>query len=381
MRKKLLDTSILSLSLITGIATLLSAAIPFLEEYYPTVSTGAVESLVTVPSLGSVISILLNPFIVKKIGLKKTVLTGILGTAFFGTIPFLVEGFTFIYCSRFLMGLGVGLFSPHAISLIALNYTGQKKAVLLGLQVGMSALGNALFLFLAALLVQNNWHFIYLLHLSLLVIFLLIWRFVPDNKQLRNAHPEQTTALPGAAVAYLVIGLWTFLIIYGVQLKIPAYLAGQAGGGAATGSLTLSLMNLMGLAAGILFGPLLKRLGSSLFTAGYLTAGLAVLLLAFSRTAAVGMVAAVLFNFVYSFTGPYIVLRLNSLTPEKAIIKVNSWFSLMVIGSQFIAPLFWNLIGSTLRFGTSPLLMLIAVLLLLTGILVTRIFNPQQIEN
>ena len=366
--KKSQDLSILSLSLITGIATLLSAAIPSLAAYYPAHDLRSIESLVTIPSLGSIFTIIFNPFFVKRWGMKKTVLLGILLVMISGVLPFFMTKFTVVFLSRFLLGLGIGLFSPHAISLISLFYEGEKKATLLGLQVGISALGNAIFLLLAAIVIHYQWQSIYLLHLLLVPIFFLIVKFVPDVPTpvtLEKNKFRLTISKP--ATGYLGLCLWTFIIIFGVQLKVPTLLANLEQGNLALGGLTLSLMNIMGLFAGLLFGILLKRFHYRLLVFGYLGAGMMVLLLAVSSNVLLSMLSAILFNFIYSFTGPYIILRLNTFTPTHEIVKINSLFSLMIIGSQFLAPLFWNTFSQFTHASTAQLLLSIATMLLVTG--------------
>lgn len=362
------DFSVLSLSLITGAATLLSAAIPYLTNYYSDTSVGTIESLVAIPSLGSILTIVLNHLVVKKLGMKRTVLLGVLIAAIFGMLPFVISSLPFVFLFRFILGLGIGLFSPHAISLISLLYDGQKKATLLGLQVGITALGNALFLLFASMIISKNWAYIYLLYGSLLVVFWLVVQFVPD-RPLPSASKQQASKprISSKSAAYLLLCLWTFMIIYGVQFKIPTLLAGLPDGNEALGGVTLSLMNLAGLFAGLSFGPLLKRFPRSLFIAGYLGAGIMVLLLAFSTKSLVSMVSAIAFNFVYSFTGPFIILQLNTFTPKEEIVKINSLFSLVIIGSQFVAPIFWNTFIRVFAVSTNQLLVWIAVFLGITG--------------
>ncbi|AKG35804.1 MFS transporter [Paenibacillus durus] len=369
--KKAQDISILSLSLITGVATLLSASIPSLVEYYSNYHLGSIESLVTVPSLGSIFTIIFNSFFVKKMGMKKTVLLGIFLVTISGVLPFFMSNFVVVFLLRFVLGLGIGLFSPHAISLISIFYEGQKKATLLGMQVGISALGNSIFLLLAAIVIHYHWQSIYLLHLILIPIFFLIFKFVPEvPTQVTHEKTGNRFAISKQAVIYLSLCLWTFIIIFGVQLKVPTLLSGLENGNTSLGGLTLSLMNLMGLFAGVLFGFLLKRFHYRLFAFGYIGAGIMVLVLALSSNVILSMISAILFNFIYSFTGPYIILQLNTFTPNHEIAKINSLFSLMIIGSQFIAPIFWNTFSTIINASTIQLLLYIAIMLIGTGLLV-----------
>lgn len=212
-----------------------------------------------------------------------------------------------------------------------------------------------------------------------MIIFLLILKFVPEiiiEESKKKTH--QSKLFSKEIVGYLVLCLWTFIVIFGVQLKIPTLLASLDNGDASLGGMTLSIMNLMGLFAGITFGPLLRKFRYRVFIFGYFGAGVTVLLLALSTNVLLSMISGILFNFIYSFTGPFIVLQLNTLTPREAIVKVNSFFSLIIIGSQFAAPLFWNTVANIFQLSTMQLLLLIAVMLVVTSLIIFLVFNRKD---
>jgi len=143
--------SILSLSTVTGITTVITGIIPQLKETFPKVPTTIIELLVTIANFSALITLLLNPLLTKKFNLKKIVILGLVISVLAGIVPLFSTSFVLIMISRIILGLGVGLFSPHAISLIAHSYHGKLRARLLGYQTGLSALGNAVLLGLASL--------------------------------------------------------------------------------------------------------------------------------------------------------------------------------------------------------------------------------------
>ncbi len=102
-------------------------------------------------------------------------ISGLLISAIMGLIPAITTNFTVIMVSRLGLGLGVGLFSPHAISLLTHSFTDDLRARLLGYQTGLSALGNAILLGLAGLLISLSWHAVFWLY-GLLVIVAGAWR-------------------------------------------------------------------------------------------------------------------------------------------------------------------------------------------------------------
>lgn len=378
--KKIQDISVLSISLITGVATMLSVIIPHLVDQYPMYNLGIIESLVAVPSAGAIVTILLNAKIAEKIGLKKTVELGIIGAALSGIAPIVIQGIIPFFISRFLLGLGIGLFSPHAISFITLFYSGKKRATFLGLQVGITAAGNALFLLLANIVSNLDWTLVYLLYLLLIPILVLVIKYIPSPKIEQDTKQKESKQLFSKTIwFYFILCTLTFIIIYGVQLKIPTLFLELRKGNASLGGMVLSGMNLAGLLAGISFGVLMKKIGKWTLMLGYLGAGIKVFLLFFSKSVWLSLVSAILFNYVYSFTGPFIVLMLNTFASKEQVVRVNAIFTLIIIGSQFLAPIIWNFLGSFLQGPTASVLFLISSILLFIAISVAYLTKNDRI--
>lgn len=155
MQPRLTTTvSILSLSTVTGITTVITGIIPQLKRTFPTVPTTMIEWVVTIANCSALITLLLNPRLTNRWGLRPVVISGLLISAIMGLIPAITTNFTVIMLSRLGLGLGVGLFSPHAISLLTHSFTGDLRARLLGYQTGLSALGNAILLGISG---HSNW--------------------------------------------------------------------------------------------------------------------------------------------------------------------------------------------------------------------------------
>lgn len=116
--------SILSLSTVTGITTIVTGVIPQLKKAFPNIPTTVIEWFVTIANLTALLTLLFNPYLAKKFGVKKVVIFGLILSSLTGLIPTFTDNFWLLLLSRCLLGLGIGLFSPHAISLIAHSYKG-----------------------------------------------------------------------------------------------------------------------------------------------------------------------------------------------------------------------------------------------------------------
>ena len=338
--------SILSLSTVTNITTIVTGVIPQLKQSFPTIPTTLIEWSVTVANLSALVTLLLNPKLTEKFSIKAVVVTGLIFSALTGLIPAFINNFWAIFVSRILLGLGVGLFSPHAISLIAHSYSGELRARLLGYQTGLTALGNSILLALAGILIGISWHQVFFLYLLLLVVALLIFFFVPNVKV---EAKESKATLPKTKWRLILIMFVTYLLIWGVQLKLPSYFTFKKLGDSQIINWTLSAMNLGGLLAGLSFGFVHKKIHRYTLTLGYCGAAISLLLLWLTNNGTVAIVSAVFFNFIYSYTGPFLVFTSNQGLKQEQINTLSSYLTIATIISAFFAPLLWNTLGI---FGT-----------------------------
>lgn len=276
--------SILSLSLVTGVGTIMTVIIPLMAIQFPRQSLTSLESFVTITSLSALVTILMNDFLVRRWGIKKVVLVGLISTMIFGFLPIFFLDFNLMMISRVLLGLGIGLYSPHAISLISLFYMGEERAYLLGIQMGIAALGNAIFLTMAGFLAKFEWSFAFLVYLFLGGIAWLIYRYVPSTAIGNKKSVGKVPSIDYRTKKYLILCFVTFLIIWGVQLKIPTFLVQNQIYSSGRSGLLLSSMNIAGMIAGFLFGFFFEKLKNNLLPLGFIGAGIAICGMAMSQT-------------------------------------------------------------------------------------------------
>ncbi|WP_457951682.1 MFS transporter [Lactiplantibacillus pentosus] len=370
MQPRLTTTvSILSLSTVTGITTAITGIIPQLKRAFPRVPTTLIEWVVTIANCSALITLLLNPRLTNRWGLRPVVISGLLLSAVMGLIPAFTANFTVIMLSRLGLGLGVGLFSPHAISLLTHSFTGELRARLLGYQTGLSALGNAVLLGLAGLLIGISWHAVFWLYGGLVIIAGLVARFVPEPTSAAPVTTTEQASLPRHQWLLLGLTFITYLLIWGVQLKLPSFFAARHFGNAATINLTLAAMNIGGLLAGLTFGYLHRILHRYTLTLGYAGAAGSVLVLWLAPNATIAIGAAVFFNFIYSYTGPYLVFTSNTGLDASQVNVLSSYLTIATIISAFFAPLVWNGLG---QLGPQSLTanVLIWIMLILGGLAV-----------
>lgn len=100
--------SLLSISLFLMMAPAIATALPLMYHAFKGVSQSGVETLSTIPNIGIVVGLLISPFLVKILGEKATIVTGLVLALIAGTFPMYASSYMPILISRFLLGFGIG---------------------------------------------------------------------------------------------------------------------------------------------------------------------------------------------------------------------------------------------------------------------------------
>lgn len=169
----LLKVGILSISTLLTAASAVSGTLPMMTKHFTHESLANVKALVTIPSIGMVIFVLLSTLFIKYLGKRKTVLLGLFCGLIGGVAPFFSINFHLIQIARFVLGAGNGLYSTSTASLIGDIWSGDEQRTLLGYQSAIQTFGQSLAVFVAGLLLEISWHAAYLVYLLFIPIILL----------------------------------------------------------------------------------------------------------------------------------------------------------------------------------------------------------------
>lgn len=86
--------SLLSISIFLMMAPAISPALPLMYNAFPGVDRGGVETLATIPNIGIVTGLLISPFLIRLVGEKATIITGLIVTLLAGTFPMYATAYT-----------------------------------------------------------------------------------------------------------------------------------------------------------------------------------------------------------------------------------------------------------------------------------------------
>ena len=208
--------SILSISFFLMMAQAIAPALPLMYNAFPGVNKAGIETLSTVPNIGIVVGLLVSPFLVKLMGQKPTILTGLVVTLLAGTFPMYSSAYVPILISRILIGFGIGLFNSLAVSLIPQFYSGdeQELATMVGYQNSVPPLGTAVASFLISWLITISWHAAFAIYFLVIPVLILFTIFVPLPKEEQvKTDDGQTKAKPKQHVNGQVIKISIFMFL------------------------------------------------------------------------------------------------------------------------------------------------------------------------
>ncbi|WP_049142319.1 MFS transporter [Enterococcus faecium] len=332
--------AILSISLMLTSSQAINGVIPQMKQSLG-ISQSQSELLGTAPSITVIVFILLSSYFAKRIGMKNTIILGLLLAGIGGIIPVFTATFQTVLISRVILGAGLGLYNSLAVTYISSLYSGNTRATLLGIRNSMEALGQTILIFLAGVLVNINWTASFLVYAIAFPIALLFALKVPEIRDENSDIPENHIKEKMNPMVFALVLFAILLVMNSIAISVRfASIATEIKGVNFNASNYLALMPILGILAGFMFGPINKWIGKGTLYLGIIFFIISNLLIATSN----GNMAFLLTGlFLSSITGswcfPFIFSNLDKVTTKDTI---NFATSLIFIGcniGNFIAPI------------------------------------------
>ena len=343
MKQFLEKVSILSLSLVLITSFSISSALPAMFDYYQGYSTGQVELLVSLPSFGIMAMLLLNGVLERIFPERLQLTLGLLILSISGTAPFWYQGYYFVFATRLLFGLGVGMLNAKAISIISERYHGKTRIQMLGFRGSAEVVGASILTLAVGQLLAFGWTATFLAYAAGLVVLVLFLFFVPYNKEEIHESKHQTeeavrlTASMKKLIFFLAIGAAVIVCTNtAITFRIPSLMIEVGFGDAQLSSLVLSGMQLVGILAGISFSFLISTFKERLLLVAGVTFGIGQIIIALSPSLWVVVAGSILGGFAYSIALTTVFQLISERIPAKLLNKATSY---AVLGCSFGASL------------------------------------------
>lgn len=340
-QKSLLQkAAILSISLMLTSSQAINGVIPQMKQSLG-ISQSQSELLGTAPSITVIVFILLSNYFAKRIGMKNTIILGLLLAGIGGIIPVFTATFQTVLISRVILGAGLGLYNSLAVTYISSLYSGNTRATLLGIRNSMEALGQTILIFLAGVLVNINWTASFLVYAIAFPVALLFALKVPKIRDENSDIPENQVKEKMNPMVFALVLFAILLVMNSIAISVRfASIATEIKGVNFNASNYLAIMPVLGILAGFMFGPINKWIGKGTLYLGIIFFIISNLLIATSNgNMAFLLTGLILSSITGSWCFPFIFSNLDKVTTKDTI---NFATSLIFIGcniGNFIAPI------------------------------------------
>ncbi|MGT2847057.1 MFS transporter [Streptococcus massiliensis] len=334
MKRFLEKASILGLSLILTTAFSISSALPAMVDFYREKTPNQVELLVSLPSVGIMVMLLFNTWIERFLNEHQIITSGLLLLSLCGFAPFISRDYDFIFLSRFLFGLGVGLINAKAISIISERYSGQERLQMLGYRGSAEVVGTALLTLAVGQLLQFGWASTFLIYSFGFVILACYLLFVPQREEKVGSLASKNKTKMARQQYKLTIFLSAIAAVIvctnvAITLRVPGLVVRSGMGTAQLASWILSGMQLTGILAGISFAGLTGRYQKRLLMLAALTFGCAQIVIGFSFNPLLLIMSTLVAGFSYSISLTAIFHQVSENIPHTSL---NQATSIVVLG-------------------------------------------------
>ena len=357
MKQFLERASILSLSLVLITSFSISSALPAMFDYYQGYPKEQIELLVSLPSFGIMIMLILNGFLERLFPERLQISLGLLILSIGGTAPFWYQDYNFVFAMRILFGLGVGMINAKAISIISERYHGKTRIQMLGLRGSAEVVGASILTLVVGQLLSLGWTVTFLAYSAGFLVLILYLLFVPYGKEKKETKKKEaeTTRLTGQMKGLIFLLAVEAAVVVctntAITIRIPSLMVERGLGDAQLSSLVLSIMQLIGILAGVSFSFLISLFKERLLLWSGITFGLGQIVIALSPSLGVMVVGSIVAGFAYSVALTTVFQLLSERIPARLLNQATSFAVLGCSFGAFTTPFILGAVGMVTQNG------------------------------
>ena len=381
MKQYLERASILALSLVLITSFSISSALPAMFDYYQGYPKEQIELLVSLPSFGIMIMLVLNGVLERLLPERLQISLGLVILSIGGTAPFWYQDYNFVFAMRILFGLGVGMINAKAISIISERYHGKTRIQMLGLRGSAEVVGASILTLMVGQLLSFGWTATFLAYSAGFLVLILYLLFVPYCKEKKETKKKEvesvrlTGQMKGLIFLLAVEAAVVVCTNTAITIRIPSLMVERGLGDAQLSSLVLSIMQLIGILAGVSFSFFISLFKERLLLWSGITFGLGQIVIALSPSLGVMVVGSVVAGFSYSVALTTVFQLLSERIPAKLLNQATSFAVLGCSFGAFTTPFILGAIGFVTQNG------MLAFTILGCWLIVTSIFVMYALQK
>lgn len=351
--KPVFKATLLAISLFIMMPSVISPALPLIEKAFPNIPHVTVELLTTIPNFGEIFGLLINPFLVKKIGRKNVILTGLALVGICGTLPAIINNYWIILVLRILLGFGIGIYNSLAISLIMMLYENNKTELnrLLGFQNIMNDAGYIISAFIICYLVTLPWHAVFWVYIFALPVFFMFEHFIKVPKKTTHSFEHHFSFFTvkqafNLNIIYLsILTLLIYIFYMALAYKLPSFIVDFHLGNESMASLMLAVIAITGIPCGIAFNWLYTKLHQWIWVLCMILNALGFYLISSARNTYLLVVGCIVLGAGFGLVMPYIFKYVSLSVPDRLSNLATTLCLIMMDIGAVISPFIISIIA------------------------------------
>lgn len=348
MKKDLkIQIAILTIALYVASNSVVSGTLVFMQRDFGISITNA-ESLITISSIATIVTIFLSEKITQKIGMKKCALIGLFLVGISSILPIINTSYPSVFISRLIMGAGVGLFNGHSANYINLFYEGDKAYKLHGIRNSTEFISQMVFLFIAGILIKIHWKYAFLVYFFAFFIMGYFNKIIPEV-DIKDRSDLGKFTINRQIFFYVFFAAVMIMNVTALSVRFPTIATIQKGI-AVDANLYMIILPMSGMIFGFLFGIINRILRQKTILLGLGLYVIVNLILAFfGNDMYIFLLCMVIVAFSQSLCIPYLFAEVSRFVKGSHARIANNLIFIGCNVGGFVAPFFLKGVNNILN--------------------------------
>ena len=262
--KSTLKFAILAVALVCQINTIASVMLSDIGSAFPEASNVAVQYVMQSGMIGAFVISFLMTMLTSRFRKKPMILMGLAAIFLGGLIPVINHSSILLLdICGFIGGAGQGFLTPLLGALILENFEGRDRDRMLGLNTTFITGGSALFLLIAGPVCETGWINVYFIYFAALPVLIIAQLFLAKDEKPQVRQPADRNVAPKVRIPAKGWIQCALIVMMGIgycafPLNLPLYVTGKGLGGAASVSMGMTMITVVGALVGLAFSPLVR---------------------------------------------------------------------------------------------------------------------------
>lgn len=348
MKKDLkIQIAILTIALYVASNSVVSGTLVFMQRDFGISITNA-ESLITISSIATIVTIFLSEKITQKIGMKKCVLIGLFLVGISSILPIINTTYPSVFISRLIMGAGVGMFNGHSANYINLFYEGDQAYKLHGIRNSTEFISQMVFLFIAGILIKIHWKYAFLVYFFAFFIMGYFNKIIPEV-DIKDRSDLGKFTINRQIFFYVFFAAVMIMNVTALSVRFPTIATIQKGIGV-DANLYMIILPMSGMIFGFLFGIINRILRQKTILLGLGLYVIVNLILAFfGNDMYIFLLCMVIVAFSQSLCIPYLFAEVSRFVKGSHARIANNLIFIGCNVGGFVAPFFLKGVNNILN--------------------------------